>query len=90
MLAKKVIIKSRFYCSLYTLIVSIRFCWHHRRHLFGNPTREEFASRVLRTGNLLTYLERAVEAAPQLFLQLCIIVRLGYYSEKRDLVDFGA
>ncbi len=42
---------------------------------------ERFRSQLLKTRNCLAYLEAAAETGPQLFIQLCIILKLGHISE---------
>ncbi len=55
-------------------------CLLHREYLL-DANDERFGTQLMKTGNWLAYLDAATEAGPQLFLQLCIILRLGYISE---------
>ena len=57
-----------------------RMCLLHREYLL-DANDERFGTQLMKTGNWLAYLDAATEAGPQLFLQLCIILRLGYISE---------
>ncbi len=54
-------------------------CLLHREYLL-DANDERFGTQLMKTGNWLAYLDAATEAGPQLFLQLCIILRLGYIS----------
>ncbi len=54
-----------------------------------DSSHPDFATRVLRTCNWLAYLEAGIEAGPQMFLQMGIIIRLGFCSQQLSQLKFA-